>query len=331
MLEAKQWIIKNQESIIEYYLKIPIRSGLYRSPFRKDRKPTCSFYYGKSGRLYFHDFATSEHFDVFEIVKRKYSLSFNKAVDKIISERDKFTTAEVDLDKPNLEYIPGPDNFKYFNEFGISDATLNRYGVKNARAVYINETLSWRATEKNPIFVYKFATGNFKLYRPLSADKSKKWKSNCNIQDVNGFLQLKPKGDIVFITSSMKDVMLLHELGYQAIAFNSEDISTKGENEVFIKNLILHLKTRFNRVVLFLDNDEPGIRYSKKIGAHYKLDYILLPPNTEKDISDYCRRFKKRKTRRTLNKLIKNLIINDEHLAKDFDDLVRANSALLGS
>lgn len=127
---------------MEYYLKTTIRSGLIRSPFRTDRNPTCGFYYSKTKRLYLHDFATNEHFDVFEIVKRKYGLSFPKAIDKILEDKDKFIESKSIINETSLEYIPGPDNFKYFEKFGIQALTLRLYGVSNARAVYTDETLS---------------------------------------------------------------------------------------------------------------------------------------------------------------------------------------------
>lgn len=160
---------------MQHYLKVPIRSGLIKSPFRKDNNPTCGFYYSKKGRLYLHDFGTDEYFDVFEVVKRKYGLSFYKAMNKIIDEKDQFSTEiRSELDAPELEFIPGANNFSYFYTYGITDETLLKHGVSNARAIYVNESLTWRATEKNPIFVYSFPSGNFKLYRPLSVDKSKK-------------------------------------------------------------------------------------------------------------------------------------------------------------
>ena len=41
----------SQETYLEYYLGIPVKKGLYRSPLRKDDKPTCSFYRNKNGDI----------------------------------------------------------------------------------------------------------------------------------------------------------------------------------------------------------------------------------------------------------------------------------------
>lgn len=112
--------------------------------------------------------------------------------------------------------------------------------------------------------------------------------------------------------------MVLHELGYAATAFNSEGIPTKGENAKFIKETIEHLKTRFENIILFLDNDAPGKEYTKNISKVYNLQSMLLPDEQPKDISDYYQKYNRRKTRRTLNKLIKRTITAPKNLWEDF-------------
>lgn len=110
----------------------------------------------------------------------------------------------------------------------------------------------------------------------------------------------------------MKDVMVLRELGYNAIAFNSEGIPTKGENGAFVRETIEHLKSRFERVILFLDNDVAGKEYSHKISRHYGIPYVLIPDGEPKDISDYLAKYNRRKTKRMFNKLIKKIVSNEQ-------------------
>lgn len=164
------------------------------------------------------------------------------------------------------------------------------------------------------------------MYRPL-ATKANKWKSSCNIKDVQGYLQLPPKGDIVFITSSLKDIMVLYELGYPSIAFSSELIPTTGDNGKFVESIILQLKSRFKHVILYLDSDETGKTHSKKIEKKYGIDYILNPDNSPKDISDYILKYSRRKTKRMLNKLIKKVILKNENLALEWETMVASSSS----
>lgn len=109
-------------------------------------------------------------------MRRKFKLGYIKALDKILEDSIHFnieSIAELN-ENAKLEYISGPKKFDYFTKLGISEKTLKLYGVQCARALYIEEDLYWRATEKNPIFIYQFPSGTFKAYRPLSKDPTKK-------------------------------------------------------------------------------------------------------------------------------------------------------------
>lgn len=122
----------------------------------------------------------------------------------------------------------------------------------------------------------------------------------------------------------MKDVMVLRELGYNAIAFNSEGIPTKGENAKFVAEIIEHLQERFEHIAFFMDNDTAGKQYSAKLSRHYNIPYILIPDGEPKDISDYIFKYKRRKTKRMLNKQLKKILTHD--LSQDFDRFVSNNS-----
>ena len=50
----------SEETYMSYYLGIPVKKGLFRSPLRSDAHTTCSFFRGHSGNLYFKDFATGQ-------------------------------------------------------------------------------------------------------------------------------------------------------------------------------------------------------------------------------------------------------------------------------
>lgn len=53
------------------------------------------------------------------------------------------------------------------------------------------------------------------------------------------------KGDILFITKSMKDVMCLHEMGIPAV-------SPSSESTFLPKDVLEQLKTRFKRIIILL-------------------------------------------------------------------------------
>lgn len=142
----KQWIRENQEAIMEHYLGIKIGPRLICSPFRSDNKPTCGFYYGSTGILYLHDFGTEEHLDVISIVRKKFTLTYNACLSKIIQDRQHYNHSEKkDLNENiELEYVAGSGDYSYFNRYGIKESTLRKYGVYTARALYKDGSLSWR-------------------------------------------------------------------------------------------------------------------------------------------------------------------------------------------
>lgn len=278
-----------------------------RSPFREDKNPTCGFYYSKAGKLYLHDFGTGEHFDVFEIVKRLYNIRFPQAIDKILAQTyDKIEAIDLDRHK-DCFYLPGEPDIEYFTKLGIKQSTLELYDVTNAKALYTDEILSWRATKANPIFIYNFPSGRFKAYRPLSKDKTKKWKSNTKITDVGGALQLPPKGKLLFVTSSLKDVMVLYEMKFPAVCFPSEIVPTSGTTGEFVKTFLSNMKERFEHIIFFMDNDATGLEQSIKLSKHYRLPYVVMPIGYPKDISDYVAKHNLLKAKRLIKKLISKL------------------------
>ena len=72
----------------------------------------------------------------------------------------------------------------------------------------------------------------------------------------------KTGGDILCVTKSMKDVMLLHELGITAIAPCSENLflTEKQYNA---------LRPNFKHCIVFFDNDRAGISNLRAIKKKY--------------------------------------------------------------
>ena len=66
----------SEEQLMEYYLHIPIKKGLFRSPLRKDINPTCSLFRNKSNTLIFKDFATGQYLDVFGVVQELFNCNY---------------------------------------------------------------------------------------------------------------------------------------------------------------------------------------------------------------------------------------------------------------
>mgnify|MGYP001173709504 CR=1 FL=1 len=85
---TKSLILKSvsEERIMEHYLGITPKKGLYKSPFRTDKIATCSFYRNKSGELIFKDFRGDFYGNCIEVVIKKYGCNYVKALQIIAND-----------------------------------------------------------------------------------------------------------------------------------------------------------------------------------------------------------------------------------------------------
>jgi len=230
-----------------------------------------------------------------------------------------------DKKKPaDFDYLPGDmDNYiGYWHQHAIDKEMLDLYQVDVAEAVYLNGQLYDRSVPGNPIFVYNFPSGRRKFYKPCSEDPKKKFYGNSNASDINGMSQIDLSlGGPLIITKSLKDVMVLRYLGYNAIA-------PQGENVLLPEYIIEWGRETFGEVILFFDNDGEfyppkrksgkGKAATKKYFKKYRLPYIFVPDNyLEKDIADVMLKLGNIEAEILMEELLKKENINDELPAKE--------------
>lgn len=131
----------------------------------------------------------------------------------------------------------------------------------------------------------------------MPGNRKLKFISNKDASTLQGAVNLPKKGgDLLCITKSLKDTMLLYELGVPAIAPNSENIFLSEEQ-------LDKLKSKFSKIYVFFDNDLPGISAMAKISKqHPELKYLFIPRKYgAKDISDFYKKYGKDKTIQLIN------------------------------
>lgn len=303
--------INEFEIFVRYLNRDPGEVGLHTNPLREDNSPGCSFYTSASGRLFFKDWATGESYDCFKATQEKFGLSFYRALEKInedfelglgthdavppIIKEESFVFSN---QKTVIQIIPKEYTQKelgYWKTHGISRETLKKWKVYSVDRVYIDKKLRMRSTEANPIFGYVFPDSSIKIYRPL-AKREEKWKGNSSFIFGWNMLPLIPVDDFVIITSSFKDAMYLDELGYNVVAPQAESYAWK-------KNEIDLLKSLFENIIVFYDNDGEfnppkkmsgkGKQATKKVCKKYGLSYILIPDGKPKDVTDLHKKYNK--------------------------------------
>lgn len=283
---------------------------IYNSPFRKDKNPSFGIYYSKrTKQLLFKDHGTGECGNVIKFVslftgKTEYNDILSDIVDnlnitnntKLVSSKQYIPPTETVIGVVRQEFTDVDIN--YWKQFNISINTLKKFNVNSIKYYLCNGIVKGTYKRENPMYAYK-VYNNFKIYRPL-ADKYTKWRNNLTDYDIQGYEQLPQKGDILFITKSMKDIMCLHEMGYPAV-------SPSSESTFLPKDVLEQLKTRFKRIIILFDRDTAGVKRSRKLSRETGLEAIFINKKFKaKDVSDAVKANSFEEIKNWLNETIKN-------------------------
>lgn len=287
--------------IFKYY--IPSFKDVHKSftsPLRKDKKPDVRIFKTSTGEFMYKDFAYPEHtFGCISFVMELYNIDFRQALETINNDfnlglgynttrstkKPPKTVSKEFLDTIKTEKLIrivskkyNWYNRRYFNQYHISENTLNFFNVKPIEGFYLNANYF---ECKSTSYAYCFGNYKYKILQPYEDEL--KWLSNTNNMIIQGWSQLPETGDVCFITSSLKDVMVLYELGFNAIAPQSEAGSLPEE-------IINELNSRFKEVIIFYDSDKAGLNAAKKLSKQTNYDFVYLPEEVEeKDPSDYAK------------------------------------------
>ena len=144
---TKKYLLQraSQETYLEYYLGIPVKKGLFKSPLRSDKSPTCAFYMNAQGDIIFKDFSGHFNGNFINVVMFKYDCSYYKAL-RIIANDFGY------IDKPKLKKNPKPitisenkfestgeaviqieaqdftkSELEYWNKYGITEKILKKF------------------------------------------------------------------------------------------------------------------------------------------------------------------------------------------------------------
>lgn len=262
---------------------------IYNSPFRKDTNPSFGVFLSKrTGKLLFKDHGSGVCGDVIKFVREITGISnYNDVLQEIVRKLKITNKTVLKSTKPieSKETIIGivrqaftEIDKNYWGSYHITMPTLEKFNVHSIKYYLCNGIVKGIYKDENPMYAYK-VYNNFKIYRPLG-DKFTKWRNNLTDIDVQGYAQLPKKGNLLIITKSLKDVMVLHEMGYNAVSPSSES--------TFIPDIVLNdLKKRFKTILICFDRDVPGVQNMRKVSLKTGLKGFLVHKSFKaKDISD---------------------------------------------
>ena len=306
----------SEEQLMEHYLGVPVKKGLFRSPLRDDKNPTCAFYRNKRGDLIMKDFGSSFCGNFISVVMEKFQCSYVQAL-QIIGNDFGIIHKDFKVNKPQLVYTGSkmdessqaiirveirefqPYELAWWKTFGISKETLKKFNVFSCKNIWLNDHLFHLESQNQHIYGYYGGKVDgiekWRIYHPMR--KKYRFLSNWNSTQIQGMKQLPNTGDYLVITKSMKDCMVLYEFGIPAIAPNSENI--------FITEVQYNkLKQRFKHIVVIYDNDIPGLEGLRRIRKNFpdvKIAFIPRKYNA-KDISDFYKAYGKEETQKLIDK-----------------------------
>ena len=302
----------SEEQLMEYYLSIPVKKGLFRSPLREDKRPTCSFFRNNKGTLMFKDFATGQCLDVFSIVQQTFRCNYFEALRIIANDfgiiqsktlqknpgkinENPIKIEDKEISKIQVEIQDFTElELKWWSKYGITPEILKKFNVYSCKHVFLNGNLLAKSQQHCPIFGYYGKKYHglelWKIYFPKRTNY--RFIGNYPCKKLQGYDDLPKSGKICVITKSQKDVMALYAYGIPACAPNSETIIPS-------EFIINDLTSRFEYVFALWDNDRTGVTFLNKIKKKYpQIKCLIIPRNLEaKDFSDLRAKYGYKKTK----------------------------------
>lgn len=302
--------------IYSYYIGKQFEIGrVMKSPLRKESHPSFGVFKSTtSGDLLWKDQATGKTGNIVTFVSELFNINNTDAINKIYEEvvkkqiilitekgsriRDSYEKVKTIISIQRKNFTETDD--KYWGQYLISREILKKHNVFPIQTFWINDQIAnLFYTKKQPLYAY-IVGDKYQIYSPYG-DKKNKFRTNCNIGDIHGLEQLPDKGNLLIITKSKKDIIVLDRLGYNAIA-------PLGETTPIPDEIISDLKNRFKKIIVLYDNDEPGIKAATKFSLHHDLRFVYIPKEYYikfgiKDVSDFIKAYKIIKTKELLKKL----------------------------
>ena len=283
-------------TIYSYYLGSFKPGKLMNSPLRSDDKmPSFAIFPSKTGGLLFKDHGTGESGNALKFIKLYKGIQTRNELERELLRIVRLSNPTSNVATVTRTYTPRGDtdigivrqpftevDKKYWKQFHISIDTLKKFNVFSIKYFLCNRVVRGTYKEDSPMYAYK-VYDRFKIYRPL-ASKYTKWRTNLTNRYVQGLAELpKEGGNLLIITKSLKDVMCLYEMGFNAIAASSET--------TFIpEDILKSLRSKWKHIVILYDRDRTGMLKARDYNRRYKLDCIFVHKKFKaKDVSDAVR------------------------------------------
>lgn len=296
----------NEYDIYAYYIGHFIVGSKMSSPFREDNNPSFAIFVGTNGDLIYNDFLIGSgncirfvtimencsYDEALSILNKRYNLQlidFNKVTSKynhqpIISNKTIHTKPEIWISIKVRDWQLYDKEY-WFDRYEITGSTLQYFDVYAISKFWINQHCI--IADKHA-YAYREDTNVYKIYQPyLTTSNGKFWSNIKNKEIYQGHDQLPDRGEILLITSSKKDVMVLYECQFNSVAPHTE-------HQILSEELYYEYSNRFDVIIILYDNDNAGTTHANKMVDKYNLKSLVLPDSDTKDPSDFVEKYDKK-------------------------------------
>lgn len=312
---SKDWVFSrvSEKEVMDFYLGRSYDYGeMFRSPFRRDRTPTCHVFVSNRNRPMFRDFAEDKPIDCIEVAQRSTGIwGFYPILRKITEDlglagRQERTTLQIQEEQDELREKARAQKAhiqikiqpwqrvdrQYLEKYGLNDTDLlEQFKVYSPEVVWLHGERYYYWNERDPALAYFFGTAK---------DGSERWKIYFykrrtsprfigNTSRIQGWVQLPERGNVCVMTKSLKDVMCLS-------LFNIPAIAMQGEMTLPYPRIVDELKDRFANLYSLYDFDWTGVRAAKKLRDEFAIEPLFLTNGRfgtrdfgSKDFSDFVR------------------------------------------
>jgi hypothetical protein len=268
---------------------------------RNDSKPGC-WLYEYDNVILLADFAdvTYHGISCIDGVMLKYHCNYTRALE-IIKQNVSFkqvntlslTTKQSKDWKFELAFTSGNWNNhhkEYWLQYDISKKQLESENCYPVSSYSFNSRYCPHFMQK--VRTYDETTAivvdkKIKIYKPNSTFK---FLSNFNENTIGGTNTIT---DTVIITKSIKDYMVLDNLGYSSRFIHSE---TSNPDLSMFKN--------YDKVYVLMDNDETGLNACNRLSSINNFTGISIPEGYPKDISDFYKTYGYTETKHLIRQLV---------------------------
>lgn len=317
-------------NVFKHYTNIKVElNKITISPLRNERNASFGYFKSRTGEILFNDFVLGGG-DCVKFVMLKFNLTWFEALSKIaidfqiddayivkkniktqskaVSKKFEFDDKDSLLENFNKLTIQIRKrhwkllDYNFWNSFGITKETLERYNVSPVDYIFLNGQ-----PINADIYAYAFKEEKdneitYKIYQPFNPHY--KWINNHNNSIWQGWTNLPEKGETLIITKSLKDVMSISDvMGIPSISLQAE--STKPKDKI-----INELIGRFFTIYVLYDNDYDsevnwGEKFGEDLAKKYNFIQLKIPDKYKsKDFSDLIKNYGREEAKHILNNML---------------------------